>query len=135
MTAVPKYAPCHVTLEFGDGEYLFRLPCKQIAELQEKCNAGIGTIYQRVFSGNYYIADLVETVRLGLIGGKLDVVLANRLVANYVDDMPKSVLVELASAILLANLAGYKPADGIKKKERRTRKAGLTSRKPTSTEP
>ena len=47
------YRVNEVWLEFGDGRYLFKLKLKQIAELQEKANAGIGEIYARVESVSY----------------------------------------------------------------------------------
>ena len=63
------YQPCEIRLQFGDGEYLFRLPYKMLAELQHRCEAPFGTIYKRVLAGDYEARDLVETVRFGLIGG------------------------------------------------------------------
>lgn len=106
-----SYAPCEVVLHFADGDYRFRLPLKRIAELQEKCGAGLGAIYSRVMIGEYYIADLTETIRLGLIGGGLDELKALRLCERYCEDWPKERLWQTAAAILGACVRGYRPKD------------------------
>jgi hypothetical protein len=75
-----------ITLDWGDGTYVFRLPIGQLAELQTKCGAGLGKIFARLHSGRYqerstgdvvlnplqaefHYEDIVEVIRLGLIGG------------------------------------------------------------------
>lgn len=74
-----------VTLPWADDEYLFKLGLKQIEELQEKANAGLGLIANRVMAGQFYIQDIYHTIRLGLIGGGLEPVKAKKLVDRYVD--------------------------------------------------
>jgi hypothetical protein len=111
------FAPCEVTLAFGDGDYLFKLPLKQIAELQLNVRTATGVdspfglIYRRVTTGNYYIQDLNETIRLGLIGGGCDPLKARVLCENYVEVMPKEQLWKHAAAILAACAQGYEPKD------------------------
>lgn len=101
-----------IELEFGDGKYLFKLPLVQINELQSKTGLGIGALYAKLLQGryiyapdndatmgmptqaNYAAADVIEPIRLGLIGGgqgivdgvpvKVTPLVANRLVENYV---------------------------------------------------
>jgi hypothetical protein len=130
-----------VDLEFGDGVYTFKLGLVQISELQTKCGCGIGALYARVLRGRYMVGDqpignvleaeffavdLIETIRLGLMGGKRGEVSgeevevkpadANRLVAAYV--FPERPLTEawgLAAAILATAIEGYAAPD--KKKE------------------
>jgi hypothetical protein len=77
-----------VVLNWADGDYLFALKLKQIEELQRLCRAGLGEIAQRLFSGRWYAADVVETIRLGLIGGGLPPARARELVETYVDGRP-----------------------------------------------
>lgn len=124
----------HIDLAFADGEYRFALGLAQINELQNVCGDGIGAIYARVLQGRvasdvtvghsgygaYKLADLVETVRQGLVGGgqglvdgqvvKVEAMRANQLVANYLHDMPLSKQWDLAAAILYAKVEGYEPA-------------------------
>lgn len=84
-----------VTLEWADGHYTFALKAKQIEELQRKCaipalgvSGGLGAIGQRLFSGEWFYADISETIRMGIIGGGVAPVRANELIATYVDGCP-----------------------------------------------
>lgn len=78
-----------VELRWADGTYLFALKLKQIEELQRLCNAGLGEIAQRLLvERRWRIGDIVETIRLGLIGGGLPAVRARELVDTYVDGRP-----------------------------------------------
>lgn len=87
MAGQPNIA-AEVVLNWADGDYLFALKLKQIEELQRLCRAGLGEIAQRLFAGRWYAADVVETIRLGLIGGGLPAVRARELVETYVDGRP-----------------------------------------------
>lgn len=74
-----------VSLQFGDGEYRFWLPLPQVFELERSCGdvslltieerlrAGMGQDEQGGFvfagGGAAMVKEIVETIRLGLIGG------------------------------------------------------------------
>jgi hypothetical protein len=127
------YKPCEVTLEFGDGEHLFKLPLKMIAELQEKCGGvGIGTIYRRVLTGDYRGEDLVETVRCGLIGGGLPGPDARKIIDRYCDTWPLDVWHQHAAAILTACIQGYE-GDASPKKDQARGMPSSPSPMPTET--
>lgn len=131
-----------ITLDFADGEYDFFLGLAQIDELQRKCGAGIGAIFARTIKGahrsgddiilapgqaEFYAADIIETIRQGLIGGKQGMVdgqtvevtppTARRLVDNYVLNQPLSHAWELSVSILGACIVGYTPPETPGKKE------------------
>lgn len=128
------YRSCEVTLEFADADYLFRLPLKRIAELEEKCGAPIGAIWKRVcLTGDYKANDLVETVRLGLIGGGMDAQDARKLIERYCDQWPLAEWHSHALAILGACVEGYevKGKDGEGDEPKKQKAAG----KDTSTSP
>jgi hypothetical protein len=134
-------------LEFADGAYTFKLTMAGINEIQTKCGAGIGKVWQRLaasrlnFMGEdigvannaeFHVADIVEVIRQGLIGGKEGVVdgqtvivtagLANRLVENYVLAEPLQKSWSLAYAIIGALIEGY----DVKKKDVSEAEAGTT---------
>jgi hypothetical protein len=123
-----------IELEFADGAYLFALKLPQLAELQEKCGAGILAIYGRVMRGRYVLDgqilglahegeafshDLYETIRLGLIGGGRGMVdgkevlvsslTAKTLVERYMHPAPLREAWTVAAAILSAKIEGYDP--------------------------
>lgn len=125
----------HINLTFADGEYRFALPLAQINELQIKTKKGIGKLFADVLrgryiagddgatfgmptEGDYAIADVVETVRLGLIGGGRATVggeeiavtptTVQTLMANYVyPARPLREAWDMAASILLACIEGY----------------------------
>ncbi len=126
---------CTIELECFDGEYTFALTLPRIAELQTKTGIGIGGLFARVLQGcafdakgqtvlapahaQFYVADLIETIRQGLIGGGKGTVdgqeipvspaLANRLIDSYVANRPLGEAWQLAVAILGATIHGYDP--------------------------
>ena len=104
-----------VTLEWGDGEYLFALRGKEIEELEQVCGKiGFGAIFQRVSLGVWFWGDLYHTIRLGLIGGGMGPIEAKRLTDMYIGkDRPSVPMVSgpnspetVAQAILKAVMHG-----------------------------
>lgn len=130
-----KYAPCEIVLEFGDGDHRFKLNLKLLAELQEKCGAGIGAIFSRLMLRSERIEDCVEIVRLGLIGGGMEPMRAKKMVDLYLEMMPHDARAQLARAIAGACMFGYAAPTKSKKKARTTETDDSTSAKPTGTEP
>jgi hypothetical protein len=145
-----------LTLDFADGEYPFLLSVTGSIELQEKCKAGFGAIFGRVCHGVYFtedkemvgfpldaqfhVDDLLNTIRLGLIGGGLDPIKAKRLVEDYCyPAQPMKGTWELAAAILMASMEGYKVKtneEPVKKKRvTRTRKGSSTQETSSPTSP
>lgn len=73
-----------VILEWADGEFTFALQGAQIEELQRVCGeVGFGVIYQRLMLGAWSLGDIQHTIRLALIGGGMDPILARRKVDMY----------------------------------------------------
>jgi len=113
-----------ITLPFGDGEYIFALPIKQIVALESKAGP-IDLVKHRLINGGWSVLDIVETIRHGLIGGgkgmvnKADVTVselkANLLVDTFIDGKPLAPHSITAKAILMALYVGYEPQDGQKK--------------------
>lgn len=115
-----------ITLDWGDGEHIFRLAMKQLSELQDKTDAGPEMLYRRIADGQWKVADLRETIRLGLIGGGMDEVEAIKLVRRYFDDSGLIKHKATAAAIILAALMGPPddtPSAG-KETRRRAKAAG-----------
>lgn len=153
----------HIFLDFADGEYEFRLPIAQVAELQEKCgNVGIGAIFSRLMAGRYRnpttgevvlnpveamfkYEDVCEVIRLGLIGGNRGVVdgkeievnpvKARDLVKNYVHTRPLMESWRIASAILSAFIIGYADKTKAQKKSRRANPAGAKKKAGSTSQP
>jgi len=99
-----------VIQDFGDGTYLFRLPCKELDELQTITGVGPAELYRRLHVHTWVRRDIRETIRLGLIGHGMDPVKAMRLVKFYVDDRPLLPHRDLAMKLLEAVLEGVAAA-------------------------
>lgn len=154
----------HLETAFADGRYKFWLTLPLIDELQKKTGVGLGGLFARLLRGRYVleggesfgmpteaewkIADLLETIRLALIGGAggvaneqpvtVDMARANELVAAYCyPARPLKEAWDLATAILTAAIEGLGDTDEhpVKKKSerKRTQKARSTTSAPSAT--
>lgn len=113
-----------VPLEFGDGEYLFALPIKQIVALESKAGP-IDEVRHRLVNGGFGIRDVTEVIRHGLIGGGKGSVngtetatselKANALVEAYIDGKPLAEIANIARAVVMILYVGYTPPDAQKK--------------------
>lgn len=110
-----------VVLEWADGEYPFALLGRQIEELESisrnpttgRNGVGVCAIWRRLMGGEWYWSDVVNIVRLGLIGGGMGPVEAKRLVEFYVGEVPLSSMepnpnspLSVAQAVLAAAMIG-----------------------------
>ena len=85
---------------FGDGDHTFALTDPMIAELERITDLGIGALYQRAISMRFALIDLVEIIRLSLIGGGATPQEAMRLVDAYGRNRPIAEILPLALDIL-----------------------------------
>ncbi len=106
-----------IELDWGDGRYTFHLDIPRIEELQNKTGIGPSEILQRLTEGRAKIADIRETIRLGLIGGKTSPKDAMRLVQLYVDQQPLVESIAYATLILGAAVIGNKPESDDKEED------------------
>lgn len=78
-----RSARIHLTL--WDGEYDFQLRIGELQQLQEACDAGPMHIRARLLSTEWRVADVRETLRLGLIGAGMKQDEALTLIRRHVD--------------------------------------------------
>lgn len=133
-----------LTIEWADGEYKFRLGMGEIKKLQERTNRGPYNIFDRIQSREFKVEEIIETIRLGLIGGGTcvtstgmpDDARVRHLIKDYVEERPIIMSMFLAARILDAALAGVPdepvPKSKAKGKRSPTSQTG-SSPSPTST--
>jgi hypothetical protein len=85
---------------FGDAERTFRLTPELIAELERKTATGIGALSRRLFAGDFKHAELLEIIRLALIGGGTKPEEAAALIAAYAVPRPLMDAYALAVAVV-----------------------------------
>lgn len=102
--------------EFGDGPHGFAMLMGGIRELQIKCKVGINDLYLRICAGHWYVDDLREVIRVGLIEAGLDPIEALRMIERYVDGRPLYSSLALAVKILSKSLLPDDEDEILKKK-------------------
>lgn len=95
-----------IVLDWADGTFPFRLGWGEIAELQEKVDAGPYVVLHRLHSHEWRIEHISNVIRLGLIGGGMDPVAALKKVRTYVEARVPLENHAFAVAILSAGLMG-----------------------------
>lgn len=90
----------------GDGEYDLCLKIGQLIELQEKTGVGPYILAQRLVDGSFRVQDVIETIRLALIGGGLDPRSAYTLTSRYLVEGSLFTYVQPASEVVFAALMG-----------------------------
>ena len=97
------------SMPWGDGFYRFALPLHLAVELENVLDAGIARIAGRVYSDEYSIKDITETLRLSLVGGGTVPDRAAELVAVYLqhEGLVKGRLI--AMTVLEALFSGDEP--------------------------
>lgn len=94
------------TAFFGDGVKTFDLTFELSIELERKSGIGFGALYQRFMASQFSLADIVEIIRLGLIGGGTPPAEAQALVDTYVKPRPTIENYPLAFDILEMKWSG-----------------------------
>ena len=76
-------ADASVDLLFGNDRHTFRLGVGEWRELQRERKLGPRRLYDRVTAGDWFVEDLHQIIRLGLIGGGMAEAEALRLTDTY----------------------------------------------------
>lgn len=93
-------------ITWAGGEHSFDLKIEHLLALQDRCDAGPEWILNRLSNKQWHVADVVDTIRLGLEGGGMEKSDARKLVKRCVEDRPLTLSVLTAQAILLLALYG-----------------------------
>lgn len=91
---------------FGDQEHRFHLSPDMVMELERRTGSGIGAIYRRFIAADFGFADLVEVIRLGLIGGGMEPKEAASLVTTYAERVAVAGLYAIALPVIDALMSG-----------------------------
>ena len=92
---------------FGDGEKLFAFPTRElIEELERKTGHGVGALFRRFKSQDFAFMDVLQVLRLGLIGGGTTPREADMLVALYGIGRPLAESFTIADGVITALFFG-----------------------------
>lgn len=99
------------------GEHAFRLGIAELRALQDKCDAGPGHVAERLMGshGGWRVDDIVQPLRLGLVGGGMGQPEAGTLVLKVFEESGPAELRAVAYSVLMASILGPpedQPGDG-----------------------
>lgn len=126
-----------VELVFAGDLRKFRLSIENLIVLQERCGAGPLAIANRLRDGTWRIEDVIETLRLGLIGGGEKTSEWAKTARKLVEDnvRPGRITEHVLAATAVLLMALHSPADDpVGKDEAGTEKAQTGSPPQNSTE-
>lgn len=96
---------------WGDAEYGFKLRLGELRDLEAARECGSVEIWRRLGTATYRVDDIVQVLRLGLIGAGMNPVLATGLVAKFVT--PGKFREHQSTAFAVLNLALFGDQDDI----------------------
>lgn len=102
---------CEVTLEWPGGEDKFALTWDQLRALEGLADKGPMALLADVQGGTWRVDDLINILRLGLIGAGIDPVVARKRVIAASELHPVAAFVQPAMLILAAGLMGVSDQD------------------------
>lgn len=77
-----------IILPWGGEDRLFKLDILRLEKVQEARDVGAYVLLDRLLTGRWFVQDIREVLRWGLIGGGLEVGEASKLLKLYFEDMP-----------------------------------------------
>lgn len=95
-----------IDLPFPDEERRYRLKVGQLRELQEKCNKGPQEIIEDLSTGRWRVDDIIQPIRLGLVGAGMSLSDAVKFVDQHVHDGNFVQGILPAIAIIQAAISG-----------------------------
>ncbi|MCD7110438.1 gene transfer agent family protein [Rhizobium sp. DKSPLA3] len=108
---------------FGDGDHAFVLTPELVVELERQAGVGIGLLSKRFFSGDFAYSEVIEIIRLSLIGGGMDPKEAAAMIKAYTPAMPVSKLYALALSPVQSLMFGEADLQDLAKTTPRRRKS------------
>lgn len=116
MAVIPiPLARSRVTVQVGEGEFECELDIGALEDLQSLTGLGPEKIIDRLHPNNreYFVGEIIETIRLGLIGGGMAPPEAFAVVKRNVKPPYLQYYVPVAYTILLAAVAGFPEHDPV----------------------
>ncbi|MDX0605416.1 gene transfer agent family protein [Sinorhizobium medicae] len=92
---------------FGDGEKTFAFPTRELVEeLERKTGHGVGALFRRFRTSDYSLSDVLQVIRIGLIGGGTAPAEADQLVSVYGVGRPLAEVFAVADGVITALFFG-----------------------------
>lgn len=96
----------------GDAAHDLALTPPMIVELERLTGRGIGGIFRRLAASEFAFAEVVETIRLALVGGGMEPQRADEIVETYVKPRPLAEIFPIALSVMEAAWFGAPTKSG-----------------------
>ena len=100
---------------WSGGEHPFLLRLGELRILEQKCDVGAYWVLYRLMSNQWYVNDVIETIRLGLIGGGMDHIKARDMTQSSIERSSLAECAVVAQAILSYSIHGDESQEGKQK--------------------
>lgn len=88
------------TILWPGGEHDFLLDIGALRAIEDRCKAGVSVVYDRLLNNEWYVDDIIQPLRLGLIGGGMTDRQAKALIESSYDVANYYALAIPAAAVL-----------------------------------
>jgi hypothetical protein len=88
------------TILWPGGEHEFLLDIGALRAIEDRCKAGVSVVYERLLSNEWYVDDIIQPLRLGLIGGGMTERQAKAMIESAYDVANYYALAIPAAAVL-----------------------------------
>lgn len=88
------------TILWPGGEHDFLLDIGALRAIEDRCKAGVSVVYNRLLTNEWYVDDIIQPLRLGLIGGGMTDRQAKALIESSYDVANYYALAIPAAAVL-----------------------------------
>lgn len=92
--------------QFAGVDRAFALNLGELFDLEAACDVSVGVLYRRFATTAYSVRDVMHVLRLGLIGGGMDAVDAEKMVKEQIGLKPLAVLATVATDLILHVMTG-----------------------------
>ncbi|MBB3396877.1 gene transfer agent family protein [Rhizobium sp. BK060] len=82
------------------GEHSFRLGIGELRAIEQRSDAGCAVVMMRLLSSQFKIDDVIQPIRLGLIGGGMDERAAQKVIESALDVASPYALAVTAADIM-----------------------------------
>lgn len=99
-----------IVLRFAGRDRSFHLRLGEMADVEQACGSvGIGAIFQRLATSEFFAMDIRHVLTFGLVGGGMTRTDAEKLVRDQMDAKPLFQLAATAQDVLVAAMTGVAP--------------------------
>lgn len=96
---------------WAGGEHAFRLGIGELRAIEQRSDAGCAVVMMRLLSSAWKVDDILNPIRLGLIGGGLSATDAQKLIDKVLDEQASLYSLAVVAADILKRFLMWEDGD------------------------